>query len=254
MIKYIVIFLLGIGSGYFLFNSTDSQDTKIVEAKPQQILECEKPEKLECEPCEKTVPECPRADGQKDVASKDSFSRDERFKNREFEDRRSSLKKKVELLSEVRQIFESREVSFEEINLAEHHLLESPPIYRSESRLMKEGSELKKLSGSYRGSFYITRGRDKGQVHEINLDINYTFAENSDRGEFSLTLSRGGEVYSKARGDGKNNSIRRHKNDKGFLIDVSPSMFLQFFTDSLKQANVYIDGKFVGMAFLKKAE
>jgi hypothetical protein len=158
------------------------------------------------------------------------------------------------ILKQARELFSSEEISWGQIKIASENLLKEPTLFHAISKYIKDPKHLTKVNGFYTGSLYRMGGKYKGEIEEVNLTINFSIKDdNKVDGSFKMVLIRDGHAYSNSVGEGSNGDVRINStNSRSVIIESSPTTFFHFRTHELKNANVYEDGKFIGIASLHR--
>jgi hypothetical protein len=116
--------------------------------------------------------------------------------------------------------------------------------------------EIFAVYGKYAGELYITKGKNKGKIDTVTLDIKFEQIGNKINGTYFSELKRDGVAYSTKRGRGDNNQIRLVKSPKEhLLIQMSPNSFIQ--VSPLSDSDVligrfYDDDEFRGLVKLDR--
>lgn len=126
----------------------------------------------------------------------------------------------------------------------------NPYVFYKKSKPINDIDELRKFNGRFSGSLLFVRGSKKGQVHSVDLNVNFNDNGNKISGTYESKISYKGDLYSHNRGRGSNGKIR--KSAKGlYLIEMSPNSFLHMRYISEQDHFVgkfYDDDEFVGLA------
>lgn len=130
--------------------------------------------------------------------------------------------------------------------------LSNPSLYFSKSILIKSFKDINYINGRFSGKLYHIVGSKKGQVDDIDLDVNFVIKDkNTITGNSSLKLLEDGVIYSHKSGNGSNGMIRRV--DGNIILDAGPGIFFQFIDKKLSAAFFYEEGKLQGLVrFIKR--
>jgi hypothetical protein len=131
--------------------------------------------------------------------------------------------------------------------------LKEPFKYFSSAKAINSAAIYNKVSGLFKGDLYILRGKMKGFVDQVILDIDFQVEPEKLKGTYELSLSRDGVPYSVNRGRGNNRQVKTLDSKNGeILLEASPSSFLQVYPvgDSELFGNFYDNGKFLGIVRL----
>jgi len=101
----------------------------------------------------------------------------------------------------------------------------SPYAFFKKAKAIESIDRIKKFNGTFRGNLLLEAGKNSGQVHDVELIINFNQEGQKIKGAYESKLSFKGQLYSHNRGSGDNGQIRR--GDKGlYLLETSPSSFM----------------------------
>lgn len=133
-------------------------------------------------------------------------------------------------------------------------ILTDPGLFYLRAEYTNSMKAIGRLNGQYNGEIFHIAGAHKGKTDLLRLSVDYRQKspdENAElEGNYSLVLSRDGEVYSDSKGSGGNGRIRLNQDQ--LIIEAGPNSFLHFTNHSLTEANFYIEHRFVGVAKLEK--
>jgi hypothetical protein len=101
----------------------------------------------------------------------------------------------------------------------------SPYAFFKKAKAIVNLDRIKKFNGTFRGNLLIETGKNSGQIHDVELIINFNQEGQKIKGAYESKLSFKGQLYSHNRGSGDNGQIRR--GEKGlYLLETSPSSFM----------------------------
>ena len=133
-------------------------------------------------------------------------------------------------------------------------VIQDPLTYFGQSRVATPKDRVtRRLNGSYTGQLFIQAGKQKGEMHQVELTIDYSIEEGRGlQGNYSLIISKDNHPYSRMNGSGGNHDIRLNPNDpRAIILNASPDSFFHFANQELKLANFYDKGKKIGVAILQ---
>lgn len=132
-------------------------------------------------------------------------------------------------------------------------ILKDPGIFYVRSKFIKSFQKIKAMNGFYTGKLFLFVGKDKGEVHDLEMNLDYVQKEEDGDdidGTFNLKISEDGNTYSNNNGRGGNGDMRL--NNGSLIIEASPNTFFHFEKDSIDTANFYRNNELVGFArFIK---
>ncbi len=155
---------------------------------------------------------------------------------------------------------ESEEFEIVEIKTSKFELKNPYQFFKS-AKDAKSIKELGLISGKFEGDLYITKGKNKGKIDKVVLDINFHQERNKLIGQYFVEISRDGKPYSTNRGSGDNGQAKIVKKPKRhYLLEASPNSFFQVFPESSRnnQSNLfgkfYDDDEYIGLVKLYRME
>lgn len=104
--------------------------------------------------------------------------------------------------------------------------LSAPSLFFKNAKPIKDINQIDIFNGSFKGELNIISGNKKGEVHGVDLRINFQDNNGKVSGSYESKLSSKGNLYSHNKGNGTNGQIKRSKGRGLFLLETSPNSFL----------------------------
>lgn len=100
--------------------------------------------------------------------------------------------------------------------------------YKLSDYVTKMTPQIKRMMGVFKGVIEIEAGKDKGQKHQIRMNLDMTQKDDKLDGISHIELRDAkGVVYSESNGDGGNSSLKQSaERPKVIFLDVSPDRFI----------------------------
>lgn len=158
-------------------------------------------------------------------------------------------------IKEKSEVIDNEEFSDIESKTTKFNLKEPYAFYKN----AKSATELKdifRVYGKFEGELYITKGKNKGIIDSIHIDIKLMQVGNTLKGDYISELRRSGVPYSTNRGSGENKQVKLiSKPKKHLLLEMSPSSFLQIFPSNESEIIIgrfYDNDEYMGLVRLYK--
>ena len=134
-------------------------------------------------------------------------------------------------------------------------IISSPFSYLKKSKPLHDELIIEGLIGRFHGKIYVQKSDIKGEIHDVELDLNFFKNGPEYSGDFKSELSKNGIAYSTQRGSGSNKSIRVvDRNKLEIIIQTSPASFMQLFVmnNNKLYGNFYDNDEFIGIIELNR--
>ena len=127
-------------------------------------------------------------------------------------------------------------------------VLKSPQSEFFKAKKIETRLEYSDLSGDFTGHLFYYFGKRKGQTIDMKFSSHLEEVDGKLQGDYLLILSERGEIYNRNAGSGNNRQIKKATSKNEFYLEVSPSSFIQVFTVSSGDliGNFYEDNQFLG--------
>jgi hypothetical protein len=134
--------------------------------------------------------------------------------------------------------------------------LKEPYAFYKNAKSATDLKDIFRLYGKFEGELYITKGKNKGIIDSIHIDIKLMQVGNKLKGDYISELRRSGSPYSTNRGSGENKQVKLiNKPKKHLLLEMSPSSFLQIFPSNESEIIIgrfYDNDEYMGLVRLYK--
>jgi hypothetical protein len=137
------------------------------------------------------------------------------------------------------------------IDRASKFVLSDPVLFFARASLLNSIEVMEPLNGTYNGKLYLHSGEKRGEVHDIELTINYRFSKEEELdGQYILRMSRQGNVYTNRNGSGGNNNV--FTNENTLILNAGQGYKMHFKGPKLRIGNYYDREKLIGLVVLNR--
>lgn len=100
--------------------------------------------------------------------------------------------------------------------------------YRKSTFATKMSPEVRKMNGSFEGTFTQEAGKNKGRIDKIEIDIMFDMRDGKLQGQARVALTDpSGKLYSNSNGDGSNQTLRLVAGSKDMIyVETAPGEFI----------------------------